>query len=115
MMTTTKTRPVNVTPVRIPASVPPGGEGGSPPSGGGGGGVLPPPSPALRPFAPSPAQAYAAAFIAYSQRTGILLFNQAIEALPVAFDVEESSLLTFIELLYDCANICGGVLMLLHK
>ena len=117
---TTATRPSNFTPVRNVAQAaggsgapPPGGGGGPPPGGGGGAPPPPPPAPVPVPgpgpipFALSPAQANAAAFIDYTQRTGMMLFNQATEALPTPFDVEEGSIQTFIELLRDRANMCG--------
>ena len=84
---------------------PPGGGSGGP-SGGGGGGN-PPPQPFPRPFGLSSAQASAADLIDYTQRTGMLLFNQATKALTVPFNVEESSLQTFVELLRDRSNMCS--------
>ena len=111
--TATNQAPVLAPVVGVPAANAPGdgggqpggGPGGNPPGGGGGGNA--PPNPVQGNFSLSPAQANAANFIDYTQRTGMLLFNQATEALTVPFGVEESSLQTFVELLRDRANMCG--------
>ena len=100
-------------PAAAAAGTGPGGSGGGSGGGGagGGGGNPPPPPPANVPanvpFALSPAQAVATAYIDYSSRTGMMLFNQATAPLSIEFDVEEGGVQTFIDLLRDRADMAG--------